>query len=477
MPAIIANKDIFIQNPAYRLELQQWELVEDCTKGQAQVKRRRELYLPKPNPTDESVENAQRYEQYLARAIFYNTLFRTLSGFVGVAFRKPPQEEIPAAIEYITDNADGSGVSLNQQAQWTLSEVLKKGRAGLLVDYPRTEGGTTRADVARGIRATIQTYTAESVIDWNEEETETGCRLNYVKIAEIDESVDVETGARETKTAFTMLRLIDGVYSIERTSETGAVMGERVEPRQANGQTFDFIPFVFCGSEDNTPDIDQAILYDLAAINIGHYRNSADNEESSYIAGQPTLAVTSSISAAEFQEHNPNGVLIGARRGHFLGESGALTMVQADPNSLPRELMKDKEAQMVALGAQLISSDTGDTAFATGVKLATNTSALALVVGNVSDAYVQCLNWAMLFMSGEPTSEITYAINRDFFPPDMDPQTITAWVSGIQGGILPQTAFNDLLRSADLTALTDDEIRAEVENSAAGVGGIDLGGS
>jgi len=455
-------------NPQYDDAVKSWQLVEDATAGQFRVKAQGEKYLPMPNPDDTTRANQDRYDQYLLRAVFYNVCFKTLSAMVGVAFRKPPTTDLPLSIEYIIDNADGAGLSLDQQAQWTLSEVIKKGRAGLLVDYPPVASDTSMADVNNGIRATIKTYSAESVLDWNEEKTLTGSRLNYVKIQECESIIDLETGLREDVKTFLVLRLIDGVYSIQKTLDETMDTGERIEPRQANGSTFDFIPFIFTGSENNNPDIDQALLYDLAAINIAHYRNSADNEEASFITGQPTLAVTSSLSSNEWQEQNPNGVVIGSRRGHFLGESGSMILVQADPNNLPRELMKDKEAQMISLGAQLVSPNNQETAFTTGVNLATNTSALSLAVGNVSDAYEQCLAWADLFMSTS-ASEVVYAINSDFFPAQVDAQTITAWVAGIQGGVLPQTAFNDLLREAGLTSLDDQEIGEELEGSTMGI--------
>lgn len=455
-------------NPQYDEAVKSWVLVEDATAGQFRVKAEGEKYLPMPNPDDTTLANQKRYDQYLLRAVFYNVCFKTLSAMVGVAFRKAPTAELPASIEYIKDNADGAGLSLNQQAQWTLSEVIKKGRAGLLVDYPPVMSDTSMADVNNGIRSTIKTYNAESILDWNEEKTLTGSRLNYVKIQECESIIDLDTGLREDVVTFLVLRLIDGVYSIQKTTDATMDTGERIEPRQANGSTFGFIPFIFAGSENNNPDIDQALLYDLAAINVAHYRNSADNEEASFITGQPTLAVTSSLASSEWSEQNPNGVVIGSRRGHFLGESGSMTLVQADPNNLPRELMKDKEAQMVSLGAQLVSPNSQETAYTTSVNLATNTSALSLAVGNVSDAYEQALMWADLFMS-TTAGEVVYAINSDFFPAQVDAATITAWVAGIQGGVLPQTAFNDLLREANLTALTNEEIGEELEGSSIGI--------
>lgn len=454
-------------NPQYSEALPQWELVEDAVKGQQAIKKAKTKYLPKPNANIDTPENELRYQQYVLRAVYYNTVYRTLSAMVGAAFRKNPIIDIPESIGYLTNNVDGGGLSLDQQAQWTLSEVLKKGRCGLLVDYPQVEGSTSRADVERGIRATIKAYTAEQVIDWNEQRTDTGVRLNYVKLCETDYKVDIQTGYREEDKRYIVLRLIDGVYSVEHYSDSGVSTG-LFEPRDAAGNTFNFIPFIFTGSENNSPDIDQALLYDLAVLNIAHYRNSADNEEACFIAGQPTLAVTSSLSAQDWKEQNPNGVQIGSRAGHFLGESGNMLLVQADPNNLPRELMKDKEAQMVSLGAQLVMDSSQETAFSTGVKLSTNTSALSLSVKNVSDAYEQCLVWANRFMSNTDY-DIIYTINTDFFPANVDASTITAWISGIQSGILPPSALYSQLRDANITQLSDEDIISEVEASTQGL--------
>ena len=394
-------------------------------------------------------------------------------GLVGIVYRKEPMVEIPTSIEYLIDNADGSGISLNQQSQWVLSEVIKKGRCAMLVDYPTVDGQTSRADVARGIRATIKTYAAETVVDWNEEQTETGTRLNYVKMRECESVLNIITGEREEVITYIVLRLVEGVYSIERYDEDGTSTGDYVEPRLANGQTLDYIPLVFAGSENNNPDVDQALLYDLAVLNCAHYNNSADAEESSFIAGQPTLAVTSSLNATEWAEGNPNGVVLGSRKGHFLGESGGMSLVQASPNILPREMMKDKEAQFVALGAQIVSDNTAqETAFAVGAKLSTNTSSLALSAGNVSDAYKICLGWCEAYMNTAPSDDIVFTLNSDFFPATMDAATITAWVAGIQGRVLPKSAFYAQMRDANLTALDDDEIKAEIEESG---DGIDLG--
>jgi hypothetical protein len=456
-----------IENPLFADAVKQWTLVEDAVAGQAAVKKKKEVYLPCPNPEDTDDRGANiRYEQYILRAVYYNVCYRTLSGIVGIVFRKDPNIDLPTPVEYLLDNADGGGTTLMQQSQWVMGEVVKKGRTGMLVDYPAVEGQTSKADVANGIRATIKTYAASTITDWNEEETPTGTRLNFVKLTESRSILDVTTGEREEVVTYIVLRLIDNIYTVQRYNHEGDADGDELTPMLADGKPLSFIPFAFVGSENNNPDIDQALLYDLAVLNIAHYRNSADSEEASFITGQPTLGVTSSLSPTEWHEGNPNGVVIGSRKGHFLGETGSLTLVQADPNILPREAMKDKEKQFVALGAQIVTeNNANETAYAVGAKLSTNTSALGLAAGNVSSAYEKCLDWCEMFMDTAAKGEATFSLNTDFFPSQMDAQTITAWVTGIQSKVLPSSILYDMLRDSNLTALTDDEIAGEIEES------------
>jgi len=82
-----------------------------------------------------------------------------------------------------------------------------------------------------------------------------------------------------------MLR--DGVYVQNLYDENGDLVmyagGPDIYPRQSDGSLWDEIPFSFIGSINNDETIDKAPLYDIAEINISHYRNSADYEESSFL--------------------------------------------------------------------------------------------------------------------------------------------------------------------------------------------------
>ena len=83
-----------------------------------------------------------------------------------------------------------------------------------------------------------------------------------------------------------------GGVDLGTTRSDGVNHLRTVTPLDAKGMPFNEILFQFVGAENNSPDIDFPPLYDLAELNIGHYRNSADYEETSFIAGQPTPVVS-----------------------------------------------------------------------------------------------------------------------------------------------------------------------------------------
>ena len=126
--------------------LPSYEKVRDCVAGEAAIKRKREKYLPMPDPLDKSEYNRSRYDQYLFRASFLNATGRTLRGLVGLVFDKDPAVQAPDALKPVLVDASGSGVPLDQQASTALADNLTVGRGGLLPDYPRTQGPTTVAD-------------------------------------------------------------------------------------------------------------------------------------------------------------------------------------------------------------------------------------------------------------------------------------------------------------------------------------------
>lgn len=106
------------------------------------------------------------------------------------------------------------------------------------------------------------------------------------------------------------------------------------------------IPFVFFGANDNDESIDDAPLYDLAVLNLAHYRNSADYEEGNFISGQPSLFITGLTKEWVSDIVNQgNPIRLGARTANILGSGANAFLLQTDANSGLYEAMQDKKSR------------------------------------------------------------------------------------------------------------------------------------
>lgn len=411
-----------------------------------------------------------RQGEYEQGAICYNFTKRTLSGMVGSVMRKDPEQIIPSELEYLVRNCDGSGVGLWQHAQDTLMEIDSVGRGGLLVDAPET-GAATAAEQNEGLlNPVIAFYTAENIINWRMKRFGSVNRVVMIVLREVWEysepSNEFETKRGEQYRVLDLDE--DGKYR-QRLYKFKAAGGSAedvvtIYPElgdQLRGQ----IPFTFIGASNNDASIDDAPLLPLAELNIGHFRNSADNEESSFVVGQPTLFIApgENMTPEIWTDLNPNGIRMGSRSGHNIGNGGDAKLVQAQENNLAKQNMLDKETQAIQIGAQLITPTQQITAESARLQRGADTSVMATIARNVSAAYTDALKWVAAMMGLREGVEIEFKLNMDFFLQPMTAQDRAAWVSDINAGLLPATAYYAALRKAGVTDWTDAQIKEAVE--------------
>ena len=463
----------FIPRAEYSEALPGWQLVKRCVAGAREV-RKHDEYLPMPDPNNKSPENLARYKQYKKRAMFLNITGRTRVGLMGAVFRKTAELQLPAGVEYLKENASGDGTSLEQLSKESVGECLDTGRGGFLVDFPEVDGVSSMADL-QGRRALIHHYDALSIIDWNEEVIDGVKRLTYVNLAECVSEFNPESLGREVDLQNRVLLLIDGRYVQRVYNDSGATYTE-IQPLDQQGRPFDHIPFSFYGSQSNDASVDKSPLEDLADVNILHYGNSATVEESGFISSQPTLFITTDISADEFAKVNPNGIHIGSTRGFNLGKSGSAELVQAKETQLARELMKDKEEQMLMIGARIVQRGGGaETAEAVRIRYSSDNSVLGTIAGNVSEALKRAILDAERFMIGEPDEAGTvFWLNQSFFDETMTAQDMLAQVQLWQQGLIAKRDVRVNLRQGGVLEAdrTDDLIEADREAEAPVTGGV-----
>lgn len=449
-----------------------WDLVRDCISGDRKIKDKRTTYLPQPNASDRSAANTDRYAQYLERAVFYNVTGRTLGGLKGQVFARDPVLELPPVLEILEEDVDGGGVSLDQQARKSLAATLAYGRAGLLVDYPKTEAPVTKAQQDAGeIRPNIIYFDAWDIINWRTT-TIGGKKLLSLVVLSESEVVDDDGFEMVDDDYYRVLRLYEGVYWSEvwywDKTQNDFVLFERIRPLDSTGKPWKEIPFSFIGSENNDPTPDLPPLYDLAVLNIAHYRNSADYEESCFIVGQPT-PVLSGLTDAWVKDVLKGEVQLGSRAAVCLPENGSASMLQAEANTMPKEAMEHKEQQMVALGAKLVEGkNVQRTATEAGLDSASETSLLATSAKNVSHAYTAALKWAARFV-GANEEEISYDLNTDFDIARLAPQDVAQVVASWQANAITFEEMRDNLKRGGIAYLPDEEAKEEMDSA-----GIDL---
>lgn len=453
-------------HPQYEESSPKWKKVRHAIAGDLKVYLRN---VGKNEP--DKAYGDRRQQEYEDGAICYNFTKRTLSGMVGAVMRKDPEQIIPSQLDYLLKNADGSGVGLWQSVQDALMEIDSIGRGGILVDAPNVEAATMAEQNAGLLRPVIAYYTAENIINWRLERYGS---INKVVMIVLRESYEYTDDENEFRThcgeQYRVLDIHDGKYRqrIFKFGFKGELLGDEYEifPNLGNVPV-DEIPFTFIGASNNDSTIDDAPLLPLAELNIGHFRNSADNEESSFVVGQPTLFISpgDTMSLEQFKEANPNGIKMGSRTGHNIGAGGSAELIQADPNNLAKENMLSKETQAIQIGAQLITPTQQITAESARLQRGADTSVMATISNNVSEAYTRALKWVAGMMGISEGTEIEFKLNTEFFLQQMTAQDRAAWMADINAGLLPSTAYYAALRAAGVTNWTDEQIQQGIEDN------------
>lgn len=441
------------KHPDYDANVPLWRKVRDVCAGEDAIKDKGAAYLPNPDEADTG--DAKRYDRYKARAVFVETTARTLQGLVGIAYANWPKIETTAKV--LLDDADGSGVGIIGQSQLVLSDVLQTGRAALLVDYPKGDGISRKRTMAQveamGVRPFIVRYRAEDVLTW---ET-TGGKLTR---AVLSESIAIyEGGEAKFATQLRELLLGDEGYVVQlwrkHPEGGGFVLHDTIKIGLS------FIPLAFVGAVNNDATPDRAPLLGMANLNLAHYRNSADFEESAFLMGQPMLAIT---GVTEEWVEKRGAIVFGSRSALPLPAEGDAKLLQASPNTLAKEAMAEKRDMMATLGGRLLEATSVKTATQSAAESKAAYSPLSLACDNVSEAYTRALRWAETWGS-DRSSKASFAIDTRFNDLTLDANAIRETVNAWQAGLVPQSDAVGVLQRLGVIdqGKTAEQVAGEVE--------------
>lgn len=406
-----------------------------------------------------NTQNTLRVQSYWSRGRWFPATGRTFETLGGMIWSKEPEQEIQPSLEYLIDNADGTGCGLREVAQKTTDEVIAVARYGILVDMPAApmdESGErvqlTRAQNESGEFAPkwIQ-YKAEQIIYFRS--SGNSCAIDEIRLTEV-KSVKKNEFDYEDKVYIRRLVIENGVYHNQLWSDKDEIISDVIPV--ANGSELNEIPFQFFGADDNSPEYSKLPLYDLANVNLGHFVLDCDNRDNLHFHGQGMTNIFVE-DGATFTEDNPNGLDVGAKGKNQFGVNDRVEIVQIEATgAIPSEMLRDED-RMVMSGAQLVTdNNTNETLGAKRIDANASMSALKRISYNITDGFKQLFAWTAQFLGEE--SESTYKLNSDFITDDLTPEMINAHMALVQGNILPAVTLNEVARKAELTDLDDQEI-------------------
>lgn len=426
----------------YTANKKKWCLVRSIVDNNAQN------YIRTVDETD-----PERSKQYKSDAILTNFTALTQKGLTGLIFLKDPQITLPPQLDYLNEDATGSELSLTQLAQQVVGDLLETGRYGILVDFPRAETDLTVVDIENGFVPRLIPYTTEAIVNWRCEKVNGKDQLVLVVLKEEVYVEGIDEFDYICQDQYRVLQLIDGIY-VQSIYNTDLEFIEATLPQKADGTNWDRIPFVFIGAENNDTKVDNPPLYDLAVLNLGHYRNSADFEESVFVTGQPTVIINvGDMDALQWKELNNGKFKYGSRGGTIVGLGGNAQLLQANPNQLAGQAMKDKEAAAVSIGARLISPPGGrETAEAARIRYSSQNSALYTLTKNVEEAIELALEICCGFALDANPDEVEFTLNDQFYEDGADVNLIA-----------------QAIMMLDRNAITVQELRNYISSSGAGL--------
>lgn len=459
--------------------LPKWLKIMHVLGGSDAVKGQRTAYLVRHNASDTSPEADAYYEARLKRAVFYPVTGRTHKALVGEVFAEDPAATLPPTLEPFINDVDGSGLPMDLQSKQALSHVLAFGRAGLLVDYPTTAvpqtpdveeatpTPTTRADLLAGnVRPTMILYRPEQVINWRTKSVGSKTLLSLVVLSETYLADD--DGFEPTyKPQMRVLRLNEAnQYTVEIYQKVDGVWKSNgpVVVMGSNGAPLQEITFIFIGSEDNTPEIDEPPMLDMAELNLAHYNNSADQEDSITNVGQP-MYWFGGLTQTWVDKNFAGGLQIGSRKAVLLPDKGNAGILQPEPNTLAKDGMVHKEEQLKAIGARLVTpGGVQQTATEDNNDKRSEMSVLMSCAHNVSLAYTQGLRFAAMFVGENNVSDeaLAYELNRDLTISTLTPEAQKQIIGGWQSGAYDWEEMRWNLRKGGIVYKPDDEAKENI---------------
>lgn len=456
---LVSNDRPDVRSAESEAQLDSALMCRDLYRGTEAVRDKGDEYLPRAPG-----EDWQNYDNRLRRSVFYNMFGRSVDGLTGLIFRIAPVfgDDVPAAIVEHWENIDNAGTHGDVFLRDLEADAMTVGHAGILIEYPKTDGLQTRADemVLRPYWVPIK---KEDIMSWRTVVIDGHTMLSQIVLRETT-TEPVGTFSEKAVTRYRRLYRGDdmiGWQLLEINEERKVVVVD-----EGFYPTLSQIPFVEVPTSGRRSLLcSDPPLLDVGYLNIAHYQTWSDYAYSIHKAGVP-IFVTSGMDMTD--EHgNPIEIVLGPNTGVNIPDpTGSATYVSHDGKSLgaTKQALDDLKSDIGTLGLAMLSPQKrmAETAEAKRIDKAASDSALAVTARGIEDAVEQALDIHAEYMRLPDGGSIV--INRDFQGAIMAPEVMRAYAElGYTLGLPIDVILRELQTGGRIAADVDlDELAARM---------------
>ena len=445
----------------YLENLEAWQRIRDVLAGDRALKRAGEKYVARLDS-----QSDDEFRAYVERGSFYNATSRTVSGFVGMIFRRDPVLQIPdkslavqPALKTIFNDVDLLGTTLDSFAKNVITDVVSLGRVGTLVDW----NGESEN------RAYLSSYAAESILNWRETRIGGQLKLSLVVLSECAPG-QPKDGDPFVVVDVPQIRVLKLVPSTGEASDTYQVELWQLAPGKGRkkeqewmlvrtitplrlGQPLAAIPFVFHGPAHSRPEVSKSPIEDLVAANLDHYRLNTDFRHGVHFTALPTAFVTGFDKNAQLRIGSTTAWVTDT-----LGATASFLEFKGDGLSTFERALDRAERLLAVLGSRLLESQkrVSESAEALSIRQAGESSIIAGISASVTASLNEVLRWVYWWHSteaapGAVTAEhFSYQLNSDFEVTMMSATEIAALVSAWQSGAISRDTLLHNFRTGEI---------------------------
>lgn len=445
-------------HPDYDKQNRLWKFMTDSLDG-SKIKDSKLTYLPRTNGQAEIeavIRRASRsgqecdyqqsdveelYSAYLMRAKYPLWVKDQLRTMMGLVSNLPYDLNIPDVLKHIEDNATQEGLTLRQLFQRIVHDLLIYGRTVLAPDID-----------ADG-KIFFRHYSAQNFINWKTQNIKGRQDLNLAVFAEIKD-----------KPLNPFVHTFTTVYRVFTLDETGCFQqvyqdGASIEDRYLGfqGKPIQYLPIVIAGSTQNSLQIDELPLRQVAECALTYYQKSADVNQALH-EGCTFQKVIMGLDVDQDISYTGGGTIwvLPDKKvcdAKILEPTFQNLQVAIDEMNKQKEFASESGAKVIDLGVE-----SGEARLA---RQRDQHATLRSIVLNAADAIQQALRYGFdLAMYNSDTAQhkkITFHVETEFGDSGIDVGLLNAlkdaatmekmswdsvW-SYVQDGVIPKRSYQD----------------------------------